>query len=579
MKNWHVLKILLLTGCLTACGGGGSSSAPVADPAPAPAPAPAPVPAPAPEPAPEPVPQTLQGIEAASRLASRASFGMNYAGISAINDIGEAAWIEQQFAAPTGWHDPLVTELLQRQARGEFSEIEQQVQNLEVAFRRLAWWQQAVNGEDQLRQRVAYALSQIFVVSDNVNALQRSPHSLSNYYDTLLQHAFGNYRDLLLAVTLHPTMGVYLSHIANAKANPEANTYPDENYAREVMQLFSIGLYELNADGSEKRNAAGELIPTYDNDDIRQFARVYTGLHFGDSTGPWERRRPNFQAPMEMFEEYHDNGEKQLLRGKVLPAGQPGMRDIEDAVDNLFRHPNVGPFIGRQLIQRLVMSNPSPDYIRRVTQAFNGAGGGERGDMRAVLRAVLLDPEALAIPDDELNAGKLREPLLRIIAAMRQLNVYSPDGFFANAGIAVERAIGQHPLSAPSVFNFYLPSHSPLGGIAEAGLVAPEFQITNSTTVVAVSNLLDSAVLGGVWNDVPREPFQLARDDIGEYLAMADDTAALLDRLDLVMAYGTLSEDTRQAILQSLEQIADPEIRVRAAIYLVLVSPEQAVEL
>ncbi len=577
-----IIARCLLLACLVlglaACGGGssgGSSS-------PAPEPVPTPVPDPDPDPDPDPPPPSvtlLTGMEAASRLASRATFGMNLAGIEEINALGEEAWIERQFAEPIGYHDPIVTELELRQEAGDLAPIEAEVEQIQFVFRRMAWWHQTVTAQDQLRQRVAYALSQIMVVSDNLDDLVLYPHSLSDYYDTLLQHSFGNFRDLLRAVTLHPAMGVYLSHLGNALADPEANRFPDENYAREVMQLFTIGLYELNVDGSEQLDDEGRLIATYDNDDIREFARVFTGLNFGESTGPWGRRLPNFRAPMQMFQAYHDPGEKVLLRGQVVPAGQSGMQDIEDALDNLFEHPNVGPFIGRQLIQRLVMSNPSPAYVQRVAEAFNGTGGGERGDMRAVIRAILLDPEARALPDVEGNTGKLREPLLRAVAPVRQLNVSSPDGFYANSGFGVQQTIGQHPLSAPSVFNFYLPGHSPLGDIAAAGLVAPEFQITNSTTVVSVSNLLDGAVLEGRWNDLPVPPFLPARADLGEYLAVADDAQALLDRIDLVMAYGTLSDATRESILSSIEVIEDLEIRVRAALYLVLVSPDQAVEL
>lgn len=277
----------------------------------------------------------MPALASASRLASRATFGLDYTDIEAIAGQGEEAWLEQQFKTPPGWHQTIVKELLARQAAGEFAELEESNNNIEFAFRRLAWWQQAVYAPDLLRQRVAFALSEILVVSDKVDTLAVFPYALSNYYDTLLTHAVGNYRDLLRAVTLHPAMGIYLSHVNNARANPELNTYPDENYAREVMQLFTIGRFELNPDGSEKTDSQGQPIPTYDNDDIREFARIFTGLSYGGG----------------------------------------------DALDNLFNHPNVGPFIGRQLIQRLVTSNPSPEYIARVSAAFNGQSGASRGDM------------------------------------------------------------------------------------------------------------------------------------------------------------------------------------------------------
>jgi len=524
-------------------------------------------------------PERLKGIAAASRLGSRATLGLDYNAIVELSEVGEEAWLDEQFQLPASYHDPVVADLLTRQAGGEFTDLDAENPNLSAVFSRLAWWQQAVSAEDQLRQRVALALSEIFVVSDSINALSIYPYAMSNYYDLLLENAFGNFRDLLLDVTLHPAMGVYLSHINNAKADPEANTFPDENYAREVMQLFSIGLFELNPDGSEKTDAEGNPIPTYDNDDIREFARVFTGLSFGGQNRQFPSRNVDFRQPMAMFDEFHDGGEKRLLGGQVLPAGQSGMADIQAGVDNLFNHPNVGPFIGKQLIQRLVMSNPSPAYVERVTRAFEGDSDTPRGDMQKVLRAVLLDPEALAIPDVEGTGGKLREPLLRVVATLRQLGVSSPDGFYANTGFFVQEQIQQHPLSAPSVFNFFQPTFRPAGEVAQSGLVAPEFQITNSGTVVSISNMVDAGVLGGFVNDLRREPFQQAELDFSDYLSLADDPEALVDRLDLVFTYQTLSADTRTVLLDSLVEIDDPQTRVQAAIYWLLISPDYAVEL
>jgi uncharacterized protein (DUF1800 family) len=239
----------------------------------------------------------------------------------------------------------------------------------------------------------------------------------------------------------------------------------------------------------------------------------------------------------------------------------------------------VGPFIGRQLIQRLVTSNPSPAYVTRVSRAFADNGDGERGDMKAVLRAILLDPEARAEPDPDSNFGKLREPLLRFTAMLRQLGVTTADGFYANLGYFVQQSVQQHPLSAPSVFNFYLPSHQPIGEIAARGLVAPEFQITNSNTVVEISNLLQFAVIGGFVNDLQEPPFSRATLSYSDFLPLADDVDALLDRLDTVFTYGTLSPGTRTAIAQLLPLIDEPDLRVRVATWLLLISPDYAVEL
>lgn len=557
---------LLLAGLLSIAGcggGGGGSSSPVDNPAPAPAPA-API---------------LEQVQSASRMASRATYGMNFQAIEAMAAQGEQAWLQQQFQQSVGLHEPIVDDLLARQAAGEFEQLEMRFENIEFTFRRLAWWQQAIYAEDLLRQRVAFALSEILVVSDQSDLLTVFPYALSNYYDTLLTHAFGNYRDLLHAVTLHPSMGVYLSHINNARANPTENTFPDENYAREVMQLFSIGLFELNADGSEKTDAQGKPVPTYDNDDIREFAKIFTGLSYGGEVAFFGNRQPWFRDPMQMFEFFHETGAKQLLNGLQVPAGQSGMEDIEDAIDNLFNHPNVGPFIGKQLIQRLVTSNPSAGYIQRVSEAFADDGNGERGNMQAVVSAILLDPEATAAVGSDANFGKLREPILRALALLRQLNVSSPDGFYANGGYFLQELLNQHPLSSPSVFNFFLPAHQPVGEIAAAGLVAPEFQITNSSTVVAVSNVIDIVLFADLVNDISEPPFQQAELDYDDLVALADDIGALLDRLDTLATYGSLSAETRESIIATLQPLDDPQLRTVVAIYLIYTSPDYAVAL
>ncbi|MEM6545340.1 MAG: DUF1800 family protein [Pseudomonadota bacterium] len=525
--------------------------------------------------------EPLSGIYAASRLASRTSFGSDWTTIQQINGMGEEPWLEAQFALPISSHDLVVDELVSLEQAGTFDELIERnnINNFQGLYGRAAWWHTTVTGEDQLRQRVAYALSQIFVISDSVNALFLSTYATSNYYDMLLRNAFGNYRDLLLEVTLHPSMGLYLSHLNNAKGDPDAGTFPDENYAREVMQLFSIGLFELNQDGSERVDDTGRPIATYDNQDIGEFAKVFTGLGFGGDNNRFGSRRANYREPMRMFNQFHDTSEKRLLNGVLVPAGQDGLADIEAAVDNLFDHPNTPPFIGRQLIQRLVTSNPSPEYISRVSAAFIDNGDGIRGDMQAILRAILLDPEARATPSEERNFGKLREPLLRYTAMLRQLNVRSPDGFYANVGTVVQDRIQQHPLSAPSVFNFYLPNHVPIGEIAEAGLVAPEFQITNSNSVVEISNLMQLAVIGDFVNDIQEPPFAMATLTLTDFLPLAGDIDALLDRLDTVFTYGTLSAQTRESIGTLLALIDDEELRVRIAAYLVLISPDYAVEM
>lgn len=541
---------------LAACGGGGGGGS-------------------TPQPPDPPAPPTASELKEASRFAAQATFGMSFEAIDALARSGKEDWIGSQFTMPVSNHRPIVADLVRRREAGEFAEFEEDVEYLAL-FRRLAWWHRTVTARDALRQRVAFALSEIFVVSDNVDQLIINPFALSDYYDTLLAHAFGNYRDLLRDVTLHPAMGIYLSHVNNRRSDPIDNIFPDENYAREVMQLFSIGLFELNIDGSPRLDDEGDPIPTYTNVDIREFAKIFTGLSFGGANAFFGNADPNFLSPMQMFDAEHEPGEKTLLNGIVVPAGQTGLQDIEAAIDNLFNHPNVGPFIGKQLIQRLVTSNPSPAYVERVARAFDGDDTGVRGDMRAVIRAVLLDPEAAAGTTTASDFGKLREPVVRYASILRQFGANSSDGFIANTGYFLQELAKQHPLSAPSVFNFFLPVHSPAGEIAALGLVAPEFQITTSNSIVGLSNLIDFVVLADFVTDSP-EPFATVSLDYSNYEAIASDVRALVDRLDIVLTAGTLDPATRQAIESILVDIEDLTVRTRFAIYMFLISSDYAV--
>lgn len=549
---------MVLSLFLTACGGGGGETAQPAPPSSQP-------------------PPTRAALADASRFAAQATFGLDYAAIERLATEGKSHWIERQFSLPVSDHVSIVSDLVRRRDAGEFAELEEDIEYL-VLFRRLAWWHRTVTAPDELRQRVAFALSQIFVVSDNVDALIVNPYALSAYYDTLLDNAFGNFRDLLRDVSLNPAMGIYLSHVNNRRSDPDNNIFPDENYAREVMQLFSIGLFELNVDGARQLDVNGRPIPTYTSVEVREFAKVFTGLSFAGPGSFFGNPEPHFLAPMRMFDAAHEPGQKTLLNGTIVPAGQTGSQDFEAAIDNLFNHPNVGPFIGKQLIQRLVTSNPSPAYIERVARAFNGDTTGVRGDMRAVIRAVLLDPEATSPPDANLNFGKLREPVVRRAAMLRQFGASSADGFIANSGFFVQELGKQHPLSAPSVFNFFLPSHAPTGEIASAGLVAPEFQITTSNSIVGLSNLIDFAVLADLVTDAP-EPFESVALDYGAFVAIANDIDALVDRLDIMLTAGTLDPMTRQAIEGLLADIDDMNLRVRIAVDLFLISSDYAVRL
>ena len=566
----HVFLCTTLAALLVACGGGGSQNAspPAASPNPTQPPAPPP---------PPPGPTNAE-LEAASLFASKATFGMPYEGIVALAEQGHEAWVDEQLAMEPTSHLEFADELVRRRDAGDFKPADDGIL-LTITFWRGTWWNRAMTAPDQLQQRAAYALSQIFVVSD-IDVLRDNPPALTSYMDVLLKGTTSNFRDLLYDVALHPAMGIYLSHVNNRKADPENNIYPDENFAREIMQLFSIGLFELNNDGSYKLDADGELIATYDNNDIREYAKIFTGLSYSGPNAWFGRWRPYFREPMQMFEEQHSEGPKHLLGGVVVPEGQTGLEDIEDAVDSLFNHPNVGPFIGRQLIQRFTTSNPSPAYIERVTAAFNGESTGVRGDMKAVIKAILLDPE-VTNPADPNSFGKMREPVLRLAALARQFNAECEDGLFYNNGYRLNYFGQQHPLNASSVFNFYSPFHSPAGTLAENNLVAPEFQITTSTTVINMVNQIDEGVFQNDRIFSPSEPFTPTSINIDDYVAIAEDPDALLDRLNLVMTYGRLDTPTRIRIKLALEEMGnsnDLVNRVRHAIYLMAMSPTYVVE-
>lgn len=381
---------------------------------------------------------------------------------------------------------------------------------------------------------------------------------------------------------------------------------------REIMQLFSIGLFELNNDGTRKIDTEGNFIPTYDNEDIKEFAKIFTGLAPSGYYWPWEdyswlpaawgeefNNSPAFVVtwePMIPFENWHEPGEKRLLNGQVVPAGQTTLEDIDDAIDNLFNHPNVGPFIGKLLIQRLVKSNPTPAYVSRVANKFNDNGNGTRGDMQAVIRAILTDAEALDCSwIEEEQAGKLREPLLRYTQALRAFNAYNQSGKLWNWGYLFDDAVSQGILASPSVFNFYLPEFQPNGPIADQDLFAPEFQIHTSATSINFINLAYDWFVNDYYGEIATHvgaashnspSFEIQDLDPADYIYldlddeynMAYDAPALVERFNLMLTGGLLSENTKTSIINSVEQLSDPVQRVRAALFLSFIAPEYAVQ-
>lgn len=459
-----------------------------------------------------------------------------------------------------------------------------------------AWWQHNLHNDDLLRQRVALALSEILVISQN-SSLGDYGVGLASYYDLLSAQAFGNYKDLLKGIAVHPMMGGYLSHYNNPKSDTATNVHPDENFAREIMQLFTIGLYQLNPDGTYKINLNGDRIPTYTNGDIKELAKVFTGLSAGKLIdNPWVTQ-PFFgvdfylcrkDVPLQMFDAYHEPGPKQLVNGVAIPSGQSGMQDIEAAITNLFNHPNTGPFVCRRLIQQMVKSNPSPAYLARVVAAFDNTQG-VRGDMKAVIKAILLDEEARSCDwSEQPSSGKLIEPMMRYINVCRQLDLYSPSGLDWNNGYNFYRQTGQIPLASPSVFNFFLPDFSPNGPLSDAGLFAPEFQIHNSVTGIGLWNEVDLWTYPEwnypLFNNWSLEWDQNTRLDFTRLKYLTRDSEVLINELDKLFTRGQLSPETRAAIKAAVDPIngLDPNIdymhyRVKMALYLILVSPDYAI--
>ncbi len=531
-----------------------------------------------------------------SRFLIQAGFG---ADLDYINDVAEMDfedWIDDQFEKPLPVMTDTLADIFERSRQmfidggGDSLDYEgPYIQHLTYA-----WWQLNMPNEDLLRQRVALALSEILVVSFR-DVLSDFPVGLANYYDIMIRNSFGNYEDLLFEVATHPAMGVYLSHYNNPKAIPEQNIHPDENFAREIMQLFSIGLYELNQDGTRKTDTEGNDIPTYDNADIKEFAKIFTGLGPGALIeNPWiddpefgiEKWLCDMTVPMAMYDEWHEQGEKFLLNDFVIPDGQTGMEDVEMTIHHLFMHDNVGPFIARRLIQAMVKSNPTPDYISRVAAVFNSNEEGIRGDMKSVVKAILLDEEARDC-DWVLNPdqGKLREPMQRYFHFCRAMDKISTYGIYWNIGWEFFQQTGQAPLGSPGVFNFFLPDYQPSGPIAEQELFAPEFQIHNSQSSIGYVNIVDDWVWWGVLMDTWETLGTPVFLDKSKLIPLAKDPQVLVNKLDVLLTHGMLTDETREIIETALEAMTHDnlwsyylEYRVNMALYLIMISPDYAIQ-
>ena len=554
----------------------------------------------------------------AARFLTQTTFGPTKAEIDALTGGSIDTWLTTQMALPfTSHRTAILADRNTFGGSGSFTNWNA----IHGPNRQAAWFKLALTAPDQLRQRVAFALSQILVISEVALGDDSDAEPLAHYYDQLGNAAFGNFRTLLQTVTLSPMMGRYLSSLRNSKADPVTGQTPDENYAREVMQLFTIGLVQLNPDGTLALGADGLPVSTYNQKTITEMAKVFTGWGY-PSTNLTQFRTAgrNLISPMQVFPSFHDDTAKDLspVSATPIPAGQGGVKDLQNALDALFNHPNTGPFISKLLIQRLVTSNPGPGYVYRVAQQFENNGAGVRGDLGAVVRAILTDNEARS-PAVASNVahGKLKEPLLRLTGLLRSFGATSTSGRFlgyrhtvdfvpitgttpkpATAGQinttpnafsatrldGVQGSIAQAALRSPTVFNFYHPDYVLPGALASAGLVAPEFEITDDNFAISVPNFfrtfVNSAIptSGGV--PTAAAPYALILNTTYEESLVPTPTA-LVDHLNRLLCAGTLPTDARTRIVAALAALPTATTttdRAKSAILLVLTAPAAAIQ-
>ncbi len=562
LGTWGVCGILGVL--LAACGGGDGGGTPASSPPPAVTPPPAP---------------PLASADAA-RLLEQATFGVTASDLAHVQSVGIDAYINEQFAYPPtqytgftytphtapatcksdGSNPPDAASLC---ARDQYSPF--QVQR--------AFFTHALANPDQLRQRVAFALSQIMAVS-SVEIYEA--YGLADFQNILLRDALGNYRTLLQDVTLSPTMGHYLDMANSDQTNPQTGTVPNQNYAREVLQLFSIGLLALNPDGTQQLDASGAPIPTFDGTTIDGLAAVFTGWTYPPLPGAnsqWTNPI-NFDGAMVAFADHHQSGTKALLNGYTVPANQTPAQDLTNALDNIFNHPNVGPFISLRLIQHLVTSNPSPAYVARVAAIFADNGQGVRGDLSAVVRAILTDTEARGVAPAANVFGHLREPVLFITSALRSLGGQS-DGVLLRSASS---AMGQPIFSPDTVFSFYPPSYQ----IPGTQTLAPEFGIANAATALARANFINTVIMQSGAAPDPTVTGSTGTTINLTPLASAASNAALITQLNQTLMHGSLPSDASNIILTAADTAAasstDPLAAARAASYLLLTSAQYQVE-
>jgi uncharacterized protein (DUF1800 family) len=479
----------------------------------------------------------------ASQFLAKATFGPTENDIEQTIKISPNQWLNNQFQKTPTHLLPITFSKLQDDNPENYNELNNILIN--------GLYKNMVTGQDQLRQRMAFALSQIFVVSAVDVALLTKVNAIPAYYDVLVDNAFGNYRDLLEKITLHPAMGAYLNMAGNKKADAASGRVPDENYAREVMQLFSIGLYQLNQDGSLKMQN-GKPIETYTNDDVEGLAKVFTGWDYTTSAN-------KFIEPMQHYATSHSSEEKRFL-GTVIPANTSGPQSLKIALDTLFNHANVAPFISKQLIQRFIKSNPSGDYIARVARIFNDNGNGVRGDLKAVVKAIFTDEEALSPSTEIIDVGKIREPIIRFTQLLRALNAKSSsDNWLIGSTDNITYGLAQTPLRPSSVFNFYRPNYSPPNSITgNANLLAPEMQMMNTATTIGYYNYINHILRVGV-GTAANNGIKDVQFDFTKLKTLAKNANDLVNYLNLLFVANGLDTKTIDEITRALNEIKIPE--------------------
>jgi hypothetical protein len=509
------------------------------------------------------------------RFLEQAAWGPTDALVARVEKIGFDAWISEQLEAPVSSYPALPPYPGNRKVGCPEGSDPNCVRDHYTMYPlQVSFFRNGLNGDDQLRQRVAFALHEILVVS---GLKVKQPSAMAPYLNLLAADALGDFRTLLADVTLNPAMGDYLDMVDNDKADAAGTVQPNENYGREIMQLFSIGVHALSPDGSIVLDASGEPVPTYDQDTIEGFAHAFTGWTYAPLPGaPSRPHNPrNYLSPMVLYRDgagrdaNHDKGEKKLLSyaGAVrttLPAGQDGRTDLDEALDNIAGHPNVGPFISRQLIQHLVTSNPSPDYVARVSRVFDDDGRGERGNLAAVVRAILLDPEARGARKTDAAYGRLREPVQFILGILRAFSARS-DGVLGFAA----RRMGQDLFDPASVFSYY-PHAYPVPGTSVEG---PEFGIETTSTGIFRMNFVTALAFG----KIPGGGTGGTSLDLAGLSALAEDPDALVERLDRLLLHGTMSDAMRETVAAAAAG-SDPGLRAATALQLVAGSSQYQVE-